>query len=451
MLNRFYGKKTAVLMIFIFVLSVSTSCNVSVRKRVRNRNSTTKAETAKEVQTHKMTGVVTNTDLDLQQVTIRELDSDVDTILDYNAVSGITDKYGEDITGDDLEPGQIMEVVYDTEKSSVITMSVPDNVWEYKNVDKFSFDGDENALSVAGRKYQYTDWTYFSDLDRTIQMMELNSRDIVTIRGIGITVYSVTRTAGHGYIRLANYAPFLGGMVSVGNNIILTVTENMLLTAGVGQHRVMLSNGKVNAVKNVTVKDGEEITLDFSEYKEEVKNIGNITFTIEPYGADLYINGTNIDYSSPVALNYGEYKIEVELTGYTSYTGILDVEKPESEVKIDLIDEDASVDGVSSTDGTPKPSQPSHTPQPSSGAADDVTKKKIDSSHTITVQAPEGAEVYLDNVYKGLAPCTFTKIIGSQTVTLSRSGYLTKSYSVDILDDGKDVKLGFSELVKSSG
>ena len=72
--------------------------------------------------------------------------------------------------------------------------------------------------------------------------------------------------------------------------------------------------------------------------------------------------------------------------------------------------------------------------------------KKMDSDHTITVSAPEGAEVYLDNVYKGLAPCTFTKVIGSQTITLRKDGYTTKSYSVDVLDDDQDVKFSFSDL-----
>lgn len=436
MLNRFYGRKIAVVMTFILVLSVFTSCSVSIKKRVNNNSGNARPQATEKVQTYTMTGVVTNNDLDLKQITIRELDSDVDTILDYNATADIKNKYGESITGDDLKSGQIMEVVYDTQKSRIVQMSVPDDVWEYQNVDKFLFNSDENSLSVAGKKYKYTDWTYFSALDRKIQMLELNSRDAITIRGIGITVYSVTRTLGHGYIRLANYAPFLGGIVSVGNSIVLTVTENMLITASAGSYRVMLSNGKVNAVKNAIVKDDEEVTLDFSEYKEEVSNVGTITFNIEPYGADLYINGTSVDYSTPVTLNYGEYRVRAELTGYTSYNGILDVEKPESEVNIDLINEDASVSTAS--------------PKSSSGKQDDVSTKKIDSGHSITVQTPQGAEVYLDNVYKGLAPCTFTKVIGSQTVTLRKSGYVTKSYSVDILDDNKNIKLDFSELVKES-
>ena len=37
-------------------------------------------------------------------------------------------------------------------------------------------------------------------------------------------------------------------------------------------------------------------------------------------------------------------------------------------------------------------------------------------------------------------------MIGSQTVTLCRDGYATKSYSVDILDDDQDVKLSFADL-----
>ena len=74
----------------------------------------------------------------------------------------------------------------------------------------------------------------------------------------------------------------------------------------------------------------------------------------------------------------------------------------------------------------------------------------MDRDHTITVSAPEGAEVYLDNVYKGIAPCSFTKIIGSQTISLRKDGYTTKSYSVDVLDDGEDVKLRFSDMKESS-
>lgn len=429
-------KKMKMAVIIILVLSAVTFTACSIKKNNKN----TRPEGTVSQQTHTMTGVITNVDLDLQQITIREIDCDVDTILSYDATAAITDKYGEEITGGELQQGQIMDVTYGTDDAFVISMNVPKDVWEYQEVDKFSFNGDENAMSVAGRKYQYTDRTYFSTLDSKIQMMELSSQDVITVRGIGITVYSVTRTLGHGYIRLTNYSDFVGGMINIGNGIILPLAENMLITVGEGSYRVTLNKGTAIAVKNVIVNDGDEISLDFSEYETEAKNIGNIIFNIEPHGADLYINDTSVDYSNPVSLNYGEYNIRVEMTGYTTYTGVLDVENAERTVNIDLIDMDASV-SVDET-ATPSPSD--------SGDDDETTTKKIDSNHTITVSAPEGAEVYLDNVYKGLVPCTFTKVIGSQTITLSKSGYVTKSYSVDILDDDKNVKLSFSELIEDS-
>ncbi len=444
--NRFYGKKAVVFIILILVLAVFTSC--SVKKRTRSGRNVIVAGNVQKEEDSTVTGIIVNVDRELKQVTVRGLESDVDTILDYNATSEITDKYGTKITGDELQHGQIMAVTYNPENLRVVSMDIPKEVWEYQEVDEFSFDGGENSLSFAGRKYQYSGWTYFSSLDSKIQMMEINNNDVITVRGIGIKAYSVTRTKGHGYIRLANYNYFKGGTVNVGNSIILPVTDNMLISAGTGSYRVMLSKGSTKAVKNVTVKDGSETKLDFSEYKTEVKNSGYITFDIEPYGADLYINGYAVDYSSPVALNYGEYNIKVEMTGYTTYTGVLDVEKAGDIIKIDLIDENASVG--SSSLATPKPSGGTGSKKDDNNDSD-VTTKKIDSNHTITISAPEGAEVYLDNVYKGLVPCSFTKVIGSQTITLSKPGYQTKSYSIDVLDDDKNVKLGFSELAEDSG
>jgi hypothetical protein len=40
-------------------------------------------------------------------------------------------------------------------------------------------------------------------------------------------------------------------------------------------------------------------------------------------------------------------------------------------------------------------------------------------------------------------------VIGSQTVTLRKDGYTTKSYSIDVIDDDDDLKLSFPEMVAS--
>lgn len=386
-----------------------------------------------------LTGVVVRNDTGKRQITLQELGGDIQTTLNYDATTAVTNTYGSEVYGEDVQPGEIMEAQFRQENGLIVAMRVPDNVWEYREVKEYEIDSGENSISFAGRKYQYSNQTYVGSSGQDIELMELNSSDVLTVRGVDYTVCSIVRTQGHGYIRLKNYQDFVGGMIEVGNDLILPVTKNMLITVREGSYKIILCKGSMSAVKNIVVRLDEEVTADFSDYQPTAQKIGVVQFQIDPAGADLTINGAAVDYSEPLPLRYGSYRITVSMTGYQSYSGMLKVGKPNKTIRIDLIHEDASI------------AETTENPSSLKGGDDDVEEtRQMDSSHKITVSAPAGAEVYLDNVYKGLAPCSFTKIMGSQTLTLRREGYITKSYSVDILDDGEDVSLSFSELVAAA-
>lgn len=405
-----------------------------------------KAESTAQPQaaTKSVKGIVVENNTNLSQIRVRELDSDVISTLAYGSTSRITNKYESEREGDSIAVGEILQVTYNTDNAKIVSAEVPEDVWEYQDIKKFSFNKDENMLMAAGRKFQYTDRTYYGSALGEVEAMELNNQDVLTVRGIGIRAYSVVRTQGHGYIRFTNYNDFMGGIAEVGDEGLMTqIGENMLITAPEGIHRVTLFKNGRAAAKTVEVASDRETIVDYKDYREEAGNIGEITFEIEPEGADLYLNGTQVDYSAPVTLSFGKYRLGVALSGYGTYTGILNVKSSSDTISITLEEANSSV----SSNATATPSATS-TPSSSDSSSDTVTKK-IDSAHTITVTAPEGAEVFVDNVYKGMAPCTFTKIIGSLTITLSDSGYETKSYSVDILDDGKNAKLSFADLVKA--
>ena len=129
---------------------------------------------------------------------------------------------------------------------------------------------------------------------------------------------------------------FIDGMINIDDNIILPVTKDMIITVGCGTYRVTVSKGVAKASKTVTVKEDKESTLDFSDYRKSVKNVGNVTFNVEPRGADLFINGTKVDYSKPIALNYGTYSVEVSLNGYSTYIGRLTVAETDKTINISL-------------------------------------------------------------------------------------------------------------------
>ena len=422
--------KRCVCLVFLVVMMCGCANKSDSQNKVQ--------DTAKPMAAQSFTGVITSVDKELKQLSVREIDTDVDTIINYDDTAEIKDKYKQDIYGDELEQGMIMKTTYRTSDAKLVSMEVPEDAWEYKNVDKFSFDTSESSMEVADELYQYSEQTYFGTSgNKAIEMVELSEADELTVRGIGYKVYSVIRTEGHGYLRLLNYKDFIGGMINIDDDIILPVTNNMLITVSCGNYRVTLNKGTAKASKTVSIKNNKESTLDFSDYRKSIKNVGSI-------------NGTKIDYSKPISLNYGTYSVSASLNGYSTYNGKLTVAEASKTINISL----ETSGTASAATSTPQSTASSETTEPQATAAatskSKTKTKKIDSNHTISVTAPEGAEVYLDNVYKGIVPCKFTKVIGSQTITLSKSGYVTKSYSVDILDDDKNVKLSFSELIEDA-
>ena len=72
----------------------------------------------------------------------------------------------------------------------------------------------------------------------------------------------------------------------------------------------------------------------------------------------------------------------------------------------------------------------------------------ISAQRKIQIQQPAGAEVYLDGNYIGIAPVSTAKVTGSHVITLSRDGYKTRSYTVNIANDGNDVTFSFSDLTQ---
>ena len=61
--------------------------------------------------------------------------------------------------------------------------------------------------------------------------------------------------------------------------------------------------------------------------------------------------------------------------------------------------------------------------------------------YKVYIDAPDGVEAYLDGSYVGVTPVSFNKEPGSHVVTLRKSGYQTRSYTLQIDEGGKGRKL----------
>ncbi len=66
----------------------------------------------------------------------------------------------------------------------------------------------------------------------------------------------------------------------------------------------------------------------------------------------------------------------------------------------------------------------------------------------IMVQKPEGASVYFDDTYVGVAPVQIEKVTGEHKITLRRDGYISKTYTIEVEKDSDNAIYSFPNLTK---
>jgi hypothetical protein len=270
-----------------------------------------------------------------------------------------------------------------------------------------------------------------------LELMDITDEDTLTVCAVDHTIYSIAITKGHGYVRLTNYDYFMGGWVEIGQSLIKPVTEGMLLTVPEGSYTLFISKDGIGGTKEIEVARGEEIEVDVSDLQGEIdeSEIGTIIFTITPETATLYVDGTQVDYSQEINLGYGVHQIVCKADGYATLSKYIKVSQEYASIDINL-EEAGNATGSVSNNSVSGNSD-------SSESAETAT-----SDYSVYIDAPIGAELYVDGNYIGLIPTSFTKVKGTYTVSIRKSGYQTRSYSLQIDDSAKDVNYSFSELTE---
>lgn len=384
-------------------------------------------------------GVIKAVDTDLE--TIEFYDATFDRIESYSYSGGteILTKNQTQMTASELEAGDVYDVYTSEDGRKIVKLQQTSGLTKYVDA-VVQVDAEQKRLTIQGNHYAYTEHLLVFSEGKLIQPMEITPEDKVTFRGTTGQAYSLIVTRGHGYIQPKNYNDFLGGTVTVQGEVILPVSENMLLSVPEGTQLLAMNNGDLTSEASVEVKRGQVTEVNMAQFQTQVPNTARVHFKINPAGAEVYVNGALQDPSKPISLKYGNHSIKVVLEGYNDYIGVVHIQDPNPTIKIDLAEESAEVEEENSSSSVSEEDNSSSSPKTSTTS--------YDKEHKITVSAPSGAAVYVDGTYKGVVPCDFTKMLGNVTLTLTKEGYETKSYSVQISDDSQNVTWSFPDLTK---
>lgn len=387
------------------------------------------------------TGVVKSVDSINTRISFYNTILDAEEEYSYSGGTAVYSKNDRDLSMEEVVPGEVYEVYLWQNGGKIEKMKRAGDIIEQENRKVF-VDADQNRITIDDVNYAYNDHLVALSDGKVIDPMEITTSDEVTFRGVKGRAYSLIVTRGHGYIQPTNYKDFIGGVLTLHGEAILPVTEDMLLVVPEGAQRLTMDNGDLTGTAALEVRRNQVTKVNMAQYQNQVPDTARVTFEIDPQGAELYVNGKLTDYSKKISLKYGNHSVRVVLEGYNEYSGIATVKDSSPTFRINLQKETATVNSDSSSVQKSDSSSASSTSAPET--------KETDSNHTITVSSPEGAAVYVDGTYKGVAPCSFAKVIGNVTVTLTKQGSETKSYNIEISDDNLDVNWSFPDLLESS-
>ena len=344
--------------------------------------------------------------------------------LEMDGTTQLSDKYGESISLDQIFAGDIVDITFLKSTKHLTSMKLSDQAWKNEGVARYTIDYVRGEVTIGEDIYKLTDNTQYLSMGNIIEKMDLNAVDVLNFQGIGNQVLSVSVEKGHGYLRLLNDENFVGGWIEVGQTAIQSITEDMLMVVPEGSYQVNISHRGGGGVKDVVIHRNEETALDIGDLEVAKVQTGMVLFSISPSGAKVYIDSVETDVSEPVTLEYGIHQLIVKADGYKSITQYIRVAQASVGINVVLESMKEDDDGKTDTNTTT-------------------------SYYKVHVDAPEGAEVYLDGNYMGVAPCSFKKTSGAHVITLRRSGYTTRSYTVQIDEEEKDVSYSFEDLVRS--
>lgn len=369
-------KKINLLLTILLISLFFVGCGESSTKE------TTKEEiTIEESDPFVFSGTLVSKDLNSNVLTFIDVQSDEEMKLFYSGGVDLKNQYGKIISIGQVELGQIFEVEYQEEPAKIQTMTLSSESFELKNIQKFSWNKEKKSIEIAGEIYKYSDAVFLTGSKGTLSFSELDSKDVITARGINGKVCSIVVEQAHGFLVLENYDTYIGGMISIGKESF-PVEEDMKLSIAEGTYEMVISKGDHSGSKKVVISPYEETKVNLSDIQILPNKTGVVKVKVQVEGAKVWIDGKTVDIEEEIALSYGKHQIKITREGYENFNDTLTIDTPYIIYKVDLAEEDKGQEATTSVEKTTEESGSKEDLEEESKESD--SKKNSEDGHSTT-------------------------------------------------------------------
>lgn len=446
-----------VLICMLFLAGCASSPSVKVYENTE--------ETVNEHDEKQVTAMLTDMNPDEGLMDFVSVEDGSSLHLIYHGGVHIVDSDDREISIDTLHPGSVLHVTYYRDTWKLVKLEPGKHVTQKYNIKKLNTDMTKRTGSFQGISFELSDFARAYNGDEEISFADISTEDEVTLSLIGNTLISAIITKGHGYVRLSNHETYIGGLVEIGKDVIVPVTENMLITVGEGEYTLRINKAGYSGQKTVKVMRDRETSVDLTDIAVPE---GTVTFQIEPSDADtrIFVDGNEISGKRYIGA-YGEHSFRIEADGFSDVRGKIKIKAQEQKHRIRLhantttteettqtteattetaTKTDADKKTTESTGETTQSGETTKTTETTEQSGEKVSSTSTQTDYKIKILRPEGVGVYLDGAYMGVAPVSVPKVEGTHTITLYKEGYLIKSYTIQAVDDGTDDEYSYADL-----
>lgn len=281
----------------------------------------------------------------------------------YGLTTGFFDKYGNHMSVSDIHQGDVVDISGADSDGKAKRIQKSDKVWTNDTVTNFSVDKDKSMFKIGGSSYRLGERTMIFSGSDVIDTDSLTAQDKLAVVGIDKDIVSISVTTGHGTLQLSNTSLFEGSFLQLGDRIFAEITKDMSLDVPEGSYTLAVANNGWGDSTDIEIKRGEITKVNLNDLKGEGPKKSSILFEVDVQSAKIYVDDSEIDYTSPVEITYGKHTLKVTADGYDTWTRTLYVNSKEATIQITINDNtDSSGTGTSSTDSSQATAQtPSET------------------------------------------------------------------------------------------
>ena len=260
------------------------------------------------------------------------------------------DRHGSLISAASMVPGKVVTLTLRDKDLILEKVEQSADAWEMDDIGKFSYNEEDKIFTIGDTKYSYDEELQVFSGDAAIELSAVTGQDTLRIQGIDRKVLSVSVTTGHGVIQLVNTQALEGGWLSLNHKNYYKITENMQLEVPEGTYELTVAGNGYGGSTEVAVTRNEQISVDVDSIKGEDPKYCTLTFAVDVAGALMYIDGSQVDYTQPLQLQYGIHSIQITADGYDTWSKRLYVNSPEAQIEIALSGDDTGSTETESTE-----------------------------------------------------------------------------------------------------